>query len=109
VGASREQLTQQIQQRLAENDTRTPAFQLLGKVMFVRTLASFSISLPGLDRRAKAHEPLLKFTLPEGQTVVMRETNPRVYAALLTATVGEAFGAAGGAIAKRSDGFKHPS
>jgi hypothetical protein len=39
----------------------------------------------------------------------MRETNPPVYAALLTATVGEAFGAAGGAIAKRSDGFKHPS
>jgi hypothetical protein len=31
VGASREQLTQQIQQRLAENDTRTPAFQLLGR------------------------------------------------------------------------------
>jgi hypothetical protein len=85
VDASREKLTQQIQQRLAVNDTRSQEFQLLGKDILVPTLASFSTTLPGLDRRAKAHEPLLKFTAPEGQTV-MRETNPRVYAALLTAT-----------------------
>ena len=85
VDVGREQLAQQIEQRLAVNDTRSPEFQLLGKAILVPTLSSFSTTLPGLDRRAKAHEPLLKFTPPEGQ-IVMRETNPRVYAALLTAT-----------------------
>jgi peptidoglycan hydrolase-like protein with peptidoglycan-binding domain len=95
VDTSREELAKQIQQRLATNDTRSPAFQLLGKDILigpigpagalVRTITSSSSTLPGLDRRAKAHEPLLKFIPPAGQTV-MRETNPRVYAALLTAT-----------------------
>jgi hypothetical protein len=85
VDASRAQLTEQIEQRLAANDTRSPAFQLLGKDILVPTITSTSATLPGLDRRAKAHEPLLKFTPPSGQPV-MRETNPRVYAALLTAT-----------------------
>ncbi|MDP2604238.1 MAG: hypothetical protein Q8S00_16860 [Deltaproteobacteria bacterium] len=83
VDASREHLAEQIELRLAVNDTRSPEFQLLGKDILVPTLKSFGDTLPGLDRRAKAHEPLLKFTLLEGQ--VMRETNPRVYAALLTA------------------------
>ena len=77
-------LTETIRQRLAAKDTSSQEFQLLGKAILVPTLESFSPTLPGLDRRAKAHEPLLKFTLPQGQT--MRETNPRVYAALLTAT-----------------------
>ena len=79
------ELTEAIRQRLAANDTRSQEFQLLGKDILVPTVASTSTTLPGLDRRAKAHEPLLKFTPPAGQTV-MRETNPRVYAALLTAT-----------------------
>ena len=79
------ELTQTIQQRLAANDTRSPEFQLLGKDILVPTLTSASTTLPGLDRRTKAHEPLLKVTPPEDQEV-MRETNPRVYAALLTAT-----------------------
>ena len=82
--ASRETLTLQIQQRLEANDTRSPAFQLLGKDILVPTVASRSTALPGMDRRLKAHEPLLRFAPPDGQTV-MRETNPRVYAALLTA------------------------
>jgi receptor-binding and translocation channel-forming TcA subunit of Tc toxin len=85
VDASRDELAKQIQQRLAANDTRSQEFQLLGKGILVRTLASFSATLPGLDRRVKAHEPLLRFVPPDGQPV-MRETNPRVYAALLTAT-----------------------
>jgi Tc toxin complex TcA C-terminal TcB-binding domain/PKD domain len=82
--ASRAQLSGQIEQRLAANDTRSLEYQLLGKDILVPTVASRSKSLPGLDRRLKAHEPLLKFTPPDGQSV-MRETNPRVYAALLTA------------------------
>ncbi len=77
-------LTDTIRQHIAAKDTTSQEFQLLGKAILVPTLESFSATLPGLDRRAKAHEPLLKFTLPEGQT--MRETNPRVYVALLTAT-----------------------
>jgi hypothetical protein len=85
VDASRDQLAQQIQQHLAANETRSPTFQLLGKAIHVPTIASTSTTLPGLDRRVKAHEPLLTFNPPDGQTV-MRETNPRVYAALLTAT-----------------------
>ncbi len=84
VDASQEQLTQQIQQRLAANDIRSQAFQLLGKNILVPTITSSGVTLPGLDRRAKAHEPLLKFTSPESQDV-MRETNPRVYAVLLMA------------------------
>jgi Tc toxin complex TcA C-terminal TcB-binding domain len=82
--ASRETLSKQIQQRLAANDTRSQAFQLLGKDVLVPTIGSRTTALPGLDRRLKAHEPLLTFTPPDGQSV-MRETNPRVYAALLTA------------------------
>jgi Tc toxin complex TcA C-terminal TcB-binding domain/PKD domain len=82
--ASREALSKQIQQRLAANDTRSQAFQLLGKDILVPTIASRSTALPGLDRRLKAHEPLLTIAPPDGQSV-MRETNPRVYAALLTA------------------------
>lgn len=85
VDASRDELAQQVQERLAENDTRSSAFQLLGKAILVPPLSSFSTTLPGLDRRTKAHEPLLKFKAPDGQAA-MRETNPRVYAALLTAT-----------------------
>jgi hypothetical protein len=82
--ASREALSMQIGERLASGDTRSPDFQLLGKDILVPTLASRTTSLPGLDRRLKAHEPLLTFTPPDGQNV-MRETNPRVYAVLLTA------------------------
>lgn len=78
-------LSEMIQQRLAANDTRSPEFQLLGKNILIPSIISSSAALPGLDRRAKVHEPLLKFTPLEGQEV-MRETNPRVYAALLTAT-----------------------
>lgn len=84
VDAGREQLTEEIEQRLAANDTSSREFQLLGKDIYLPILKSFSAALPGLDRRAKAHEPLLQFTIPTGQ--VMRETNPRVYAAVLTAT-----------------------
>ena len=69
----------------AERIRAAQQFQLLGKDILVPTITSASTTLPGLDRRAKAHEPLLKFTPPDGQAV-MRETNPRVYAALLTAT-----------------------
>ena len=82
--ASRETLSHQIQQRLAANDTRSQGFQVLGKDILIPTIGSRSTALPGLDRRLKAHEPLLMFTPPDGQSV-MRETNPRVYAALLTA------------------------
>src|SRR5262249_13083935 len=64
VDASRERLTEQIQQRLAANDTRSSAFQLLGKDILVPTLSSFSDTLPGLDRRTKHHQPLLQFTVP---------------------------------------------
>lgn len=77
------EMTGAIQERLAENDTGSEQFQLVGKNINVPTLTSSGTTLPGLDRRAKAHEPLLK--IKEGPTV-MRETNPRVYAALLTAT-----------------------
>ena len=38
--ASRATLSQQIQQRLAANDTRSPVFQLLGKDILVPTLAA---------------------------------------------------------------------
>jgi len=79
------QLTERIQQRLADNDTSSQQFQLLGKDILIPTITSASDTLPGLDRTRKAHEPLLVFTPPPGQDV-MRETNPRVYAALLTAT-----------------------
>jgi hypothetical protein len=82
--ASRESLATQIRQRLDASDTRSQAFQLLGKDVLVPTIASRTATLPGLDRRLKAHEPLLAFTPPDGQTAI-RETNPRVYAALLTA------------------------
>jgi len=75
-------LTETIRQRLEAKDTSSQEFQLLGKNILVPTLVSASPTLPGLDRRAKAHEPMLKLA---GQTV-MPETNPRVYAALLTAT-----------------------
>ncbi len=92
VDESRNNLAEQIQQRVADNDTRSPAFQLLGKDILVPTLAAFSNTLPGMDRRLKAHEPLLKFvptngaSVPENSTPAMRETNPRVYAVLLAAT-----------------------
>jgi len=92
VEAGQKRLVQQIQQRLAANDTSSPAFRLLGKDILIPTLSSSSTTLPGLDRRAKAHEPLLEWSLPDGGPLppdgqaAMRETNPRVYAALLTAT-----------------------
>lgn len=78
-------LTEAISHHLAEQDTRSAAFQMLGKDILIETITSASTTLPGLDRTRKAHEPLLTFTPPEGQTV-MRETNPRVYAILLTVT-----------------------
>lgn len=79
------ELTGTIQARLADNDTSSPEFQLLGKDIHIETITSASATLPGLDRTKKAHERLLTFT-PQGGQAVMRETNPRVYAALLTAT-----------------------
>jgi hypothetical protein len=85
VETSVTRLAESIQERLAANDTSSQEFQILGKRILVPTLASSSDALPGLDRQMKAHEPLLTFVPPEGQEV-MRETNPRVYAALLTAT-----------------------
>ena len=78
-------LTQAIRQRIAEKDTSSQKFQVLGKNILIKTITSASTTLPGLDRTRRAHEHLLTFTPPPGQTV-MRETNPRVYAALLTAT-----------------------
>jgi hypothetical protein len=82
--------TRAIQQRLADGDTSSPEFQVLGKDTLFKdtrlpTIISAGNTLPGLDRTRKAHESLLKFAAPDGQEV-MRETNPRVYAALLTAT-----------------------
>jgi len=85
VDTAATELTEGVRQRLAEQDTRSAAFQVLGKGILIKTITSASTTLPGLDRTRKAHEPLLTFTPPDGQTV-MRETNPRVYAALLTAT-----------------------
>jgi Tc toxin complex TcA C-terminal TcB-binding domain/PKD domain/Putative peptidoglycan binding domain len=84
VDAGRDRLTQQIQQHVASGDTRSHEFQLLGNDVPIPTIAPSTSTLPGLDRRTKAHEALLKFTPPAGQEVV-RETNPRVYAVLLTA------------------------
>ena len=78
-------LTQAIRQRLAENDTSSQKFQVLGKDILVKTITSAGSTLPGLGRIKNAHKHLLTFTPPPGQTV-MRETNTRVYAALLTAT-----------------------
>jgi hypothetical protein len=83
VESAATELTQSVGQHVASNDTQGRDFQLLGKNILIPVLASSSTTLPGLDRGRKAHEPLLKFK--EGQTV-LRETNPRVYAALLTAT-----------------------
>ena len=85
VETARNQLDRQIKQRLSQNDTRSPAFQTLGKQVGIPTISAVNPqALPGLDRHAGPHEPILKFRPPGGQTV-MRETNPRVYAALLTA------------------------
>ena len=84
VDASRDRLTQQIQQHLAAGDTLSREFRLLGNDVPIPTIAPSTSALPGLDRRTKAHEALLRFAPPSGQEVV-RETNPRVYAVLLTA------------------------
>lgn len=78
-------LTAAIEERLAAKDTISAQFELLGKDILIPNIVSASDTLPGLDRRAKAHEPLLQFKPSDGETV-MRETNPRVFAALLTAT-----------------------
>jgi hypothetical protein len=83
VEAATNELMNAIEERLTANDTRSEKFRLLGKDIHIPVFASSSAALPGLDRRAKAHEPLLRYTLPEGQAP--RETNLRVYAALLTA------------------------
>jgi hypothetical protein len=84
VDAGRDRLTQQIQQRLATGDTRSREFRLLGNDVSIPTIAPSTSTLPGLDRRTKAHEVLLTFAPPSGQEV-LRETNPRVYALLLMA------------------------
>lgn len=84
VDAGRDRLVQQIRQHLASGDTQSRAFQLLGNDLSVPTIVSATPTLPGLDRRTKAHESLIRFTSPDGQQAI-RETNPRVYAVLLTA------------------------
>jgi hypothetical protein len=90
VEAGREALKHDIEQRLVQEDTRSAAFHLLGNDISVPTLTSSSATLPGLDRRLKAHEPLLRVKRPGepadagGPAPLMRETNPRVYAVLLT-------------------------
>jgi hypothetical protein len=84
VDAGRDRLVQQIQQHLAGSDTLSREFRLLGNDVTIPTIAPSTSTLPGLDRRTKAHESLLKFTPPDGQAA-LRETNPRVYAVLLTA------------------------
>jgi hypothetical protein len=68
VDTSCEWLALQVQERVAANDTRSPQFQLLGKDVLVPTISSPSTTLPGLDRRVKAHESLLKFTPPDEQS-----------------------------------------
>lgn len=84
VEVGRDRLVQQIRQHLASGDTRSREFQLLGNDVSVPTIVSAAATLPGLDRRAKAHEALVRFTSPP-QQAAGRETNPRVYAVLLTA------------------------
>lgn len=84
VDASRDRLIQQIHQHVATGDTQSRAFRVIGNDVPIPTLTSSTTTLPGLDRRTNAHEPLLTFTPPAGQEV-LRETNPRVYVVLLLA------------------------
>src|SRR5262249_40611072 len=72
-----------IQTALAHG-TASQVFRTVGLNITVPTIAPSTLALPGLDRRIAPHAPFLAFQIPSGQQV-LRETNPRVYAVLLTA------------------------
>lgn len=77
-------LATELSGRLSQGDVTSTRFQAIGMDITVPTIRPVNGTLAGVAQRVGPHEPLLKYQLPPGQSV-MREINPRVYAVLLDA------------------------